>query len=364
MKRTNQFIKLIPFHHNFCNFRLEGMQKLFTRYKLLLVLIFSVLFTTFFFVQLLFEYSINLPASDIIGALLVFIYCLGIGLIHVYYNSVLKFNFSKKIYHYLIKFLVTSIFAFLLTAVCNFLKVTFSYSIVDESVNRIVIARGLMLNLCFFFIIALMEAIGSMRQYEMEISELKRSNQEAQLQQLKNQISPHFFFNSLNTLKSMIEDNDKDSVDFILKLSFIYRQFLKDHDKPLATLKEELDFASAYFSVLNARFEGALNVNYSLQDKFMQHKIPVFALQVIIENIIKHNKISSQKPIDILISTNETSSSLSIRNTIITKSKIEESNKIGLNNIRSRYMLLGVDTFNYHSDSSNFIVELPLLANV
>lgn len=338
------------------------MQKLFTRYKLLLVLIFSVLFTSFFFVQLLFEYSINLPASDIFGAVLVFLYCLSIGLIHVYYNSVFKFNFSKKLYHYLVKFLITSIFAFLLTALCNFLKVTFSYSIVDESVNRIVIARGLMLNLCFFFIISLIEAIGSLRQYEVEISELKRTNQEAQLQQLKNQISPHFFFNSLNTLKSMIEENDKDAVDFVLKLSFIYRQFLKDHEKPLATLKEETDFATAYFSVLNARFEGALNVSYTISEKYLNHKLPVFSLQVIIENIIKHNKITSQQPVTVILAVNEVNCSLLISNTIIPKSKIEGSNKIGLNNIKSRYGLLGVNGFKHYSKNNLFNVELPLIA--
>ncbi len=337
------------------------MQGLFLKYKLLLVLIFSTIFTIFFFVQLLFEFSINLLASDILGASLVFIYCLGVGLIHVYYDKVFRFNFRKKLFHYIVKFFVTGFLAFTLTIICDFLKTNLSHTVADESITRIVVARGLMLNLCFYFIIALMEVVGSMRQYEIEISELKRSNQEAQLNQLKNQISPHFFFNSLNTLKSLIEENDKDAVDFVLKLSFIYRQFLKEHEKPLASLKEEIDFATAYFSVLNARFEGALNVSYTIHEKYLAYKIPVFSSQVIIENIIKHNKISAKNPITVIVATNEVNNTLLISNTIISKTRAEESNKIGLNNIKSRYLLLGTSGFKHYTKNNLFNVELPLL---
>lgn len=337
------------------------MQRLFYKYKLILVLIFSTIFTAFFFIQLLFEYSINLLASDIIGATLVFTYCILVGLIHVYYDKIFKFRYSGKLFHYIVKFIITGILAFVLTMICEFLKNTFSHTVADESITKIIVARGLMLNLCFYFIIALMEAIGSMRQYEIEISELRRANQEAQLNQLKNQISPHFFFNSLNTLKSMIEENDKDAVDFVLKLSFIYRQFLKDQEKPLATLQEEIDFATAYFSVLNARFEGALNVSYTIHEKYLKHKLPVFSLQVIIENIIKHNKISAKQPITVILATNEINNTLMISNTMIVKNKVEESNKIGLNNIKSRYNLLGIDGFKHYSKNNLFNIELPLI---
>jgi len=337
------------------------MQRLFLKYKLLLVLIFSTIFTTFFFVQLLFEFSINLLASDIVGASLVFIYCLGVGLIHVYYDKVFRFNFRKKLFHYIVKFFVTGFLAFCLTMICDFLKTNISHTLADESITRIVVARGLMLNLCFYFIIALMEVVGSMRQYEIEISELKRSNQEAQLNQLKNQISPHFFFNSLNTLKSLIEENDKDSVDFVLKLSFIYRQFLKEHEKPLATLKEKINFEIAYLSALNASYESGLNVSYNIHEKNFDYKIPVFSSQVIIENIIKHNKISAKNPITVIVATNEANDVLRISNTIILKTKPEESNKVGLNNIKSRYVLLGTNGFKHYSKNNLFNVELPLI---
>ncbi|MBK7667835.1 MAG: histidine kinase [Sphingobacteriaceae bacterium] len=245
-----------------------------------MVLIFSTIFTAFFFVQLLFEYSINLLSSDIIGATLVFVYCILVGLIHVYYDKVFKYYSSKKLLHYIVKFILTGILAFALTIVFEFLKNTLSHTDADESITKIIVARGLMLNLCFYFIIALMEAIGSMRQYEVEISELRRANQEAQLNQLKNQISPHFFFNSLNTLKSMIEENDKDAV---------------------------------------------------------------------------------KQPITVILATHEINNTLMISNTIIVKSKVEESNKIGLNNIKSRYNLLGLDGFRHYSKNNLFNVELPLI---
>lgn len=340
------------------------MDPKFKKYKILIVVLFSALFAAYFLSQLLLEFSINLLASDIIGVFFVFSYCLMIGLIHVYYDKAIKIKFNKKTNYYLFKFFLTSFISVLVSLVFHYFKITVAANELDASVTKIILARGTMANLCFFFIISLMDAVGNMRQYELEILELKKANNEAQLDQLRNQISPHFFFNSLNTLKSMVEDNDKNSVDFIIQLSFIYRQFLKEHEKPTATLKDELEFSKAYFSVLSARFENALNIKYDIKEEYLQYKIPVFSMQVIIENIIKHNKISSTGPINIGILTDSANGKLVVKNSIIPKIKIEESNKIGLSNIQSRYELLNVSGFNYFSKDNYFTVELPLIKDV
>lgn len=337
------------------------MSSTFYKYKLLIVILFSTIFAGYFFLQLLLEFSINLLMADIIGAVCVFIYCLTIGLLHVYYNKLVKFNFNKKTWYYIVKFLATSFISILVTMLFDLIKRTLSANVLDDDVTKIVIARGVMANLCFFFIISLMDAVGNMRQYEFEILQLKKANNEAQLNQLKDQVSPHFFFNSLNTLKAMVEDNDKNSVDFIIQLSFIYRQFLKEQEEPLATLKDEIEFTKAYFSILSARFEDALVINYNVNGNCLQNKIPVFGMQVIIENIIKHNKISSTNSIIIDIFTDPENKKLVTRNSIVAKNKTEDSHKIGLSNIKSRYKLLNIAGFNYFSKDNFFTVEMPLI---
>jgi sensor histidine kinase YesM len=180
----------------------------------------------------------------------------------------------------------------------------------------------------------------------------------AQFESLKNQIDPHFLFNSLNVLSSLIEENPENAQKFTTSLSKIYRYVLEQKDKELVAVEEELAFAKIYMQLLAMRFENS--ISYELPENTnVDAKVVPLSLQLLLENCIKHNIVSSSKPLHIKISIED--NQLVIENNWQKKEVLSEGKGVGLQNIVNRYGLLTERKVSIIQDEKTFKVYLPIL---
>jgi len=177
---------------------------------------------------------------------------------------------------------------------------------------------------------------------QLQNEQLRSENLKAQFEVLKQQTNPHFLFNALNTLRIMVRENDPHSEEFIIKLSSLYRDVLNKKDLPYTNVKEELDFTKAYIFLLKSRFQENIKVEYSLKPESESLMIPTFALQLLIENCIKHNIISTNRPLTIKIGQDH-DREIWVENNLQAKNLENENSGIGLANLRTRYALLKIE---------------------
>jgi sensor histidine kinase YesM len=218
--------------------------------------------------------------------------------------------------------------------------------------------RGVIIGGFQFFMVYYIAALSEAQQAKIEIEHLKQENLEVRLNLLKQQISPHFLFNSLSTLRTIAPDNN--TKQYVMQLSNVYRYLLNYNDNNVATLKDELAFTNSYLYILKERFEDALQVTIQVPESFLSKKIPPLALQILIENAIKHNVISPDEPLHINIHS-EGEDKLTVSNNLQTRLSIEKSTGKGLQNINDRYHLLSGKQIDIIDNGKTFIVKLPLL---
>jgi two-component system, LytTR family, sensor kinase len=189
--------------------------------------------------------------------------------------------------------------------------------------------------------------------------ELKRENLLAKYEALKNQVNPHFLFNSLNTLSGVIELKPELATDFIKKLSAIYRYVLEQNDKELVSIHDEMKFVEDYIFLSKMRFGEALLFNSDiLADNTIQ--IVPLGLQMLVENAIKHNVIADDMPLKIEISIEE--GFVIVKNNIQKKKTIIPGKEpLGLDNLRKRYVYLSESSIDLVESESEFIVKLPII---
>ena len=195
---------------------------------------------------------------------------------------------------------------------------------------------------------------------QLEKERLVRENVQGQLEGLKNQVNPHFFFNSLNTLAYLIPEAPAKAENFVQKLSTAYRYILEIRDRETVTVEEELDFLDAYTCLLNERFGDNLQIDINVPAHLLQMGIVPLALQMLFENAIKHNVVSAQSPLTISVSV-EKGDQLVVRNNLQRKQQVMASTKVGLENIKRRYRLLSAQEVEVFATQQSFIVILPLL---
>ncbi len=195
-----------------------------------------------------------------------------------------------------------------------------------------------------------------------EKEQAKQTIMQAELHALRNQVQPHFFFNSLNTLRDIIEQNPKeDARQFLDHLAVIYRYLLEAGNKHWITLEEELRFAEAYIKVQTERFGSNLKLNWKISIDTKTQFIAPMSLQLLLENAIKHNVISRKKPFEIDVYSDR--DRLVVKNRIQKKSTQLPSTKMGLSNIEKRYELLTDRPVEILNDGHCFSVALPLLSS-
>jgi len=195
----------------------------------------------------------------------------------------------------------------------------------------------------------------------IEIEHYKAETLQAQLQNLKNQINPHFLFNNLSVLSSLVYKDQDKAVDFINQLSKVYRYLLDNRNSELVTLENELTFIKSYIYLLQIRFDTNIEFKIDVESEFMHKLIPPLSLQILIENAIKHNEISNELPLTISINVFE--NQLMIVNNLQLRTNHEPSSKTGLQNIKDRYKHFTDRELEIIENEKSFIVKIPLLSN-
>jgi LytS/YehU family sensor histidine kinase len=219
--------------------------------------------------------------------------------------------------------------------------------------------RGILINLTFYLFLHLLYQSYQNQKVGIELERTKTDNLGAQYELLKQQVNPHFLFNSLNTLKYMVESNDVHTVNFILKLSDFYRFTLESRKLDLIRLSEELEIIDAYMFLLKARFEEGIDLSITIDQQYYTSLIPPFTLQLLIENCIKHNVVSLEHPLQIrLYAENDF---IIVENQLRLKRTPEASMGLGLENINQRYIHLLNKKIEILANETTFSIKLPII---
>ena len=227
-----------------------------------------------------------------------------------------------------------------------------------------VMQTTLIILLAVVFIVHVYETVFLVKESESEMllnAQLERSRAEAELEVLKNQLDPHFVFNSLNTLSHLIDASPAKARHFNDTLANVYRYILQNKGRDLVLLDEELNFLLNYFALLRIRFEDALHLDCNIGDSDRNRwLLPPISLQLLLENAIKHNEFSRQEPLLVSISIQD--NTISFSNAVRERRTDRESNGIGLINLRERYKLITAGNIDIIAGNNHFLVKLPLLA--
>lgn len=181
----------------------------------------------------------------------------------------------------------------------------------------------------------------------------------AQFESLKNQLDPHFLFNSLNVLSSLIDENPNQAQRFTASMSKIYRYVLEQKDKELVTVEEEIEFAKIYCDLLKTRFEDSVNFEFKVKDTDLKLFVVPLSLQLLLENCIKHNFATPSKPLNITIYSEN--GYLFIENNLQEREQVKDSAGIGLSNIVQRYSMLTKTNVYIEKSNEFFRVKIPIL---
>jgi len=193
----------------------------------------------------------------------------------------------------------------------------------------------------------------------VEVERHKTESANAQLQNLKNQLNPHFLFNNLSVLTSLVHKNQDKAVDFINELSKVYRYVLENKNSELVPLQEEINFLDHYIYLLKIRFENSFIFTLSIDKDKTNALLPPMCLQMLVENTIQHNETSQANPLRVSVYTNQ--DNLIIENPIQRRSDVVISSGTGLKNIQSRYSYFTEKNVEIINDGKLFKVVLPLL---
>jgi LytS/YehU family sensor histidine kinase len=194
----------------------------------------------------------------------------------------------------------------------------------------------------------------------LENEKLRREALQSQFESLKNQLSPHFLFNSLTALKTLIREAPDTAQNYVNSLSRALRYTLQSNEKQLVTLKEEMVFMDSYLYLIKLRFDTNLSIITGIKEEYLSYRLPPLTIQTLVENAIKHNEISKEKPLRINIETTG-DGKLSVWNDIQRKITEEEGTGIGLTNLSKQFHLLTGGDITISDQDNRFRVEVPLI---
>ena len=216
----------------------------------------------------------------------------------------------------------------------------------------------------FIFFLTIQYALKSQRKVSkllLEKEQLQTENYKAQLKTLRTQVDPHFLFNSLNTLRSMIRQQHSGGEHFVLSLSDFYRQTLKHNENTTIPLSEELKVLQSYLYLMKSRNEKAVQIKLNIDKSLHEHRIPTMALQTVVENCFKHNSMTSKNPLLINITSTE-DFYIRICNNIQAKIGDNNSTGMGLEVLRKRYELMNIEYgLNFNHTPDQFCIQLKLI---
>ncbi len=237
----------------------------------------------------------------------------------------------------------------------------------SEASFSFVIKKPFWMQIWFIIIAALI--IGALlylfiKQREKRINNLntlKNQKIQSQLETLRNQVNPHFLFNSFNILVSEIENNPEDAVIYTERLSDFYRSLIQHREKDIIPLEDELNTLNDYIFLQEKRFASGLAIQIDIKPEIIESSyIPPLVLQMLVENAVKHNIVSKEVPLSIYIKDVD-EDCLAVRNNINKKMQPERRSGLGLQNIQKRYALLHAKQVSIESDENYFTVKIPLI---
>lgn len=197
------------------------------------------------------------------------------------------------------------------------------------------------------------------RRSMVELERFKKSSLEFRHEMLKTQVNPHFLFNSLNTLSSLVYSDPETAYHFIRQLASVYRNVLEHRNKGLVTIEDELKATSSYIDLMRLRFGDKLNLHFRISEDKNTYQVPPLMLQLLIENAIKHNVVSEKYPLSIWITLE--GDQIVIKNSLRLKSSKGYSSKIGLDNICSHYDIVTDKKVVIEQTEDFFTVKIPIL---
>ncbi|MBL7864579.1 MAG: histidine kinase [Cyclobacteriaceae bacterium] len=195
---------------------------------------------------------------------------------------------------------------------------------------------------------------------KLEKEKLEKENIRSQFEALRQQLNPHFLFNSLNSLRSIVSSNPQQAEDFIVQLATVYRYLLKHRSHDAVPLSEEITFIKSYFFLLKIRFEETLSLKINVDDAHLNKLIVPLTLQLLIENAVKHNVISTTLPLYIEIGIAK-EKYLIVTNKLQLRLEVEGSSNFGLYNLNKQYSFLANEEIIIQKDQGHFTVKIPLI---
>ncbi len=199
------------------------------------------------------------------------------------------------------------------------------------------------------------------KQSIVEKEHIKKEQVQSELLTLKSHLSPHFLFNNLNILSSLIDAENEEAQDYLDRFTMVYRYVLRNRENELISLAEELKFIQSYEFLLRRRFPSSLLVETRIPSRYHHWMLPPLSMQMVLENALKHNKLSESNPLSIKISATNTDE-IVIQNTLQTRAVPSyEKTGFGLENIRRRYWLIAKKDIGISKGDDLFTVRLPLI---
>ena len=227
--------------------------------------------------------------------------------------------------------------------------------------NRVNNVFNLVIILSAFYLTIISRSYQQLKDVKFRAERLEKEAAVSQFEALKNQLSPHFLFNSLSILTSMVHEDADLSEQYVKQLAKVYRYILEQRDQATVPLKTELDFIQSYTFLLQIRFENKFEVALDVPPDAQQHyRIAPLSLQLLVENAVKHNRMSIREPLRVHIYVQD--EYLWIVNPLQIRDQPDESTGIGLSNIANRYKLLTDRAVWYGEEAGDFLVKLPLLS--
>jgi LytS/YehU family sensor histidine kinase len=199
-----------------------------------------------------------------------------------------------------------------------------------------------------------------LRYIEKQNNQLEKEKLQAELQQLKGIVNPHFLFNNLNSLSSLISEDPAQAEGFLNELTKVFRYLLRNNNTDLTTVGEELQFIDSYYHLLQTRHGKSISLDIQVSNKINGYLLPPLTLQLLVENAVKHNRLHKEAPLKIEIF-NQGEDKLVVRNNLSKRDKAVESTGIGLQSIKLRYGLLKQTGPEIEEDGLFFSVTIPLI---
>lgn len=221
-------------------------------------------------------------------------------------------------------------------------------------------SKCLFQGMMYYSILFVQKEAEEKKKSQLEVQQLKQAQLEARILSLKEQLSPHFLFNTLNTLSTLT--TEKTAQNFIQEMSKVYRYLLQYQEKNVATLKEELEFLDSYWYILKTRFENSVSLSVTVPDELMESVIPPLTLQMLIENVIKHNIAQESKPLAVRIYID--GKHIIVENTYQPQPNIVYTPRSGLKNIGQRYQFLFGKSMEVNKKENLFQVKLPIINQI